>query len=127
MEASPKENLAGVDVADTRNLPLVKEEVFETPLSSKERNKVWKGEVWRERIDTEPCLQDFPVFKEENFPKFPWIEEKKVLSRGEHKAYPLMPVGKVFPGHLKLPCHAKVEDEKASLSEGKKEVFPETL
>lgn len=43
VDATPKEDFAGVDIADTGNFVLVEEEILDTPFSRKERTDTFKS------------------------------------------------------------------------------------
>lgn len=127
MEACSKENLAGVDIPDASNFPLVEKEVLQTFPALEELLEPWKGEFCRKRVNAKPLSESFFRAQEEDVPKLPRIDEGEVFPGREHKVCPPVPVGEVFFGHLELPGHAKVQGKASPLLEGEKEVLPQAL
>lgn len=110
METSPEENFAGVNIADTSEISLVKEEILEAFSPLKESLEPRESEIWGVRVDTKFSLEGFFGVEERDFPKPPWVNEREVCSRGEHKARSLVFSGSVLLGHLELSGHPKVHD-----------------
>ncbi len=71
METSSKEDFAGINVVDSSDVSLVKEEIFGTFRTPKKGKESWEREVWGKRVNTKPFLEGLSFFKEEDFPKFP--------------------------------------------------------
>ncbi len=125
MDAASEEDLTGVDIADTGDFALVKEEILDPLLARKKRDNVLQAVRRRKGVDTESAEKNLLLACRQVFhsPEPALVAEREEKTRSEMENEAL--VWKGFPGYAQkeLSSHPQVDEEGVFLREFEEQAF----